>query len=105
VRNHVRNKSLRRLVEESRWTHHSFAVAVNGVGAEAGVRLHYDRTAVSHWLTGSRLRLPVPEFVAEALSRRLGRIVSVAETGLGDPRPAVSCRWRGPRGSRACTTS
>jgi len=84
VRNHARNDLLRNLVKEARWTHHSFAVAVNGIGAEAGVALHYDRTAVSHWLAGSRPRPPVPEFVAEALSRRLGRSVSLAGAGLAD---------------------
>jgi hypothetical protein len=84
VRNHVRNDSLRNLVREARWTHHSFAVAVNGIGAEAGVALHYDRTTVSHWLAGSRPRPPVPEFVAEALSRRLGRSIGLADAGLAD---------------------
>lgn len=84
MRNYVRNDALRNLVKEARWTHHSFAVAVNRVGAEAGVALHYDRTAVSHWLAGSRPRRPVPEFVAETLARRLGRSISLADTGLAD---------------------
>ena len=84
MRNHERNDSLRNLAKETGWTHHSFAVAVNRTGAEAGVTLHYDRTAVSHWLTGSRPRPPVPEFVAEALSRRLGRAISPADAGFPD---------------------
>ncbi|MBM7814748.1 hypothetical protein [Saccharothrix algeriensis] len=83
-RNRQKNELLRALVGEARWTHHNFALAVNRVALEAGVVLHYDRTTVSHWLSGSRPRPPVPAFVAQALSRRTGRFVSVADTGLAD---------------------
>jgi hypothetical protein len=54
---------------------------VNVVGAELGLRLHYDKTSVSHWLKGS---VPKPEArpaVVEALSRLLGRPVTSAEVG------------------------
>ena len=84
MREYSRNDSLRNLIKEARWTHHSFAVAVNNIGAEVGVALHYDRTAVSHWLAGSRPRPPVPEFMTEALSRRLGRPMTLADIGLTD---------------------
>jgi hypothetical protein len=83
ARRRKRNDALRTLIEEAGWTNHSFACAVNRVGAEAGVVLHYDRTTVSHWLAGSRPRPPVRGFIAEALSRRLGRPVLVADAGLG----------------------
>jgi hypothetical protein len=79
-----RNETLRALLEETRWTNHNFAQAVNRVAAESGTSLHYDRTSVSHWLSGSRPRRPVPAFVAEACTRRLGRLISIADTGLGD---------------------
>lgn len=84
-RNHTPNDLLRALLREARWTNHSFSLAVNRVAAEAGTRLRYDRTSVSHWLSGTRPRPPVPQFAAEALSRRLGRPVSTTDTGLGDP--------------------
>lgn len=84
-RNHMPNDLLRALLREARWTNHSFSLAVNRVAAEAGTRLRYDRTSVSHWLSGTRPRPPVPEFAAEALSRRLCRPVSAADTGLGGP--------------------
>ncbi|MCG8919171.1 hypothetical protein L6E12_25660 [Actinokineospora sp. PR83] len=72
------------MLKEARWTSHNFAVAVNRVAAEAGLTFHYDRTAVSHWLSGSRPRPPVPTLLAEAMSRRLGRHIAVAETGMAD---------------------
>ncbi|MFC4857924.1 tetratricopeptide repeat protein [Actinophytocola glycyrrhizae] len=89
ARRRQRNVALRALIEEAGWTNHSFASAVNRVGAEAGVALHYDRTTVSHWLAGSRPRPPVRGFIAEALSRRLGRPVLVADAGLGDTSAAA----------------
>jgi hypothetical protein len=84
LRRRVRNEKLRALVNEARWTNHNFAKAVNRVAAETGTTLHYDRTTVSHWLSGSRPRGPMTAFVTEALTRRLGRLISVADTGLGD---------------------
>jgi len=85
ARNHASNEALRALHKEARWTNHNFSAAVNRVAAEAGVVLSYDRTTVSHWLSGSRPRTPVPAFVAEAFSRRLGRPVSEVETGMASP--------------------
>jgi tetratricopeptide (TPR) repeat protein len=88
-----RNEALRALIEEANWTNHNFASSVNRVAAETGVVLHYDRTAVSHWLSGSCPRPSVRAIIAEALSRRLRRPVLVSDTGLGDtcgvPLPSV----------------
>ncbi|WP_424187746.1 tetratricopeptide repeat protein [Actinokineospora sp. G85] len=38
---------------------------------------------MSHWLAGTRPRTPAPAYIAEALSRRLGRRISPADAGLG----------------------
>jgi hypothetical protein len=78
------NGRLRVLIAETGWTGHALAEAVNAVGREAGVPLRYDRSSVAHWLTGTRPPAHVRVFVAEALSRRLGRVVPVADTGLGE---------------------
>jgi tetratricopeptide (TPR) repeat protein len=71
------------LLAETGWTGDALARAVNTVGAETGLKLRYQRASVTHWLSGMRPRPPVPELVAEAFSRRLGRRVTVGETALG----------------------
>jgi tetratricopeptide (TPR) repeat protein len=80
----VPNTMLRELLIDADWTGDALAHAVNTVGAEAGMSLRYRRSAVAHWLTGMRPRPPVPDFVAEAFSRKLHRLVTVSETGLGE---------------------
>ncbi|MFB9927011.1 hypothetical protein ACFORO_19070 [Amycolatopsis halotolerans] len=76
------NHVLRNLLAESGWTGQTLANHTNELGAEMGLRLRYDRTGVAHWLSGTRPRPPVPELVAEAFTRRLGRRVTAADTGL-----------------------
>lgn len=81
----VPNDQLRLLLAEVGWTGQMVAGKVNELGAEARVSLSYQRASVTQWLSGVRPRPPVPELVAEALSRALGRRVTVSETGLGAP--------------------
>lgn len=81
----VPNTLLRDLLAEAGWTGDALARAVNAVGAEAGMSLRYGRSAVTHWLTGMCPRQPVPDFVAEAFSRKLHRPVAVGQTGLARP--------------------
>ncbi|OXM43164.1 hypothetical protein [Amycolatopsis alba] len=78
----VPNHLLRDLLTESGWTGQKLANRTNALGAELGLQLHYDRTAVAHWLSGSRPRTPVPELVAEAFTRHLGRRLTVSEVGF-----------------------
>ncbi|WP_434589156.1 hypothetical protein [Streptomyces sp. A5-4] len=90
------NLALRTLLVEARWSGARLAREVNALAAEQGLTLRYDRTAVSHWLTGTRPHPPAGDLVAEALSRYLGRKVAVADAGL-----AVAHRAHGthpPRG-------
>lgn len=90
------NPALRELLTETEWTQDAFARAIRLLGAEAGVRLSYNRTSVAHWLRGSRPSPHVQRFMAEALSRRLGRPVTVRQLGMGDG----SVGGRGRRPSR-----
>ena len=82
------NEALRGLLVEARWTGDALARQVNALGQEIGLVSRLDRRSVSHWLAGRRPRPPLPELIAEALARRLGRPVTAAETGLG-PQPAT----------------
>lgn len=76
------NHRLAALLLESNCSPDELARAVNALGPARKLALRYDRTTVAHWLTGSRPRPPVPDLVAEALSRRCDRPVTAQETGL-----------------------
>jgi transcriptional regulator with XRE-family HTH domain/tetratricopeptide (TPR) repeat protein len=95
------NDALRSLLAETRWTQESFARAIAKVAAEAGVRLGYDRTSVARWLRGSRPSPRVQSFIAEALSRRLGRPVDVTQLGMGDGQSGGPGRRTARRDARA----
>lgn len=97
------NGRLRTLLTDARWSGQDFARAVNAVAAEAGLTLRYDRTSISHWLAGTRPPAHVVALAAEALSRRTGRRVSPADTGLARP-AGIRARDRpdaGPDGADA----
>ena len=80
------NEALRALLAEAGWSGAELARRVNGVAAEAGLARLSDRQAASFWLAGRCPRAPVPELVAEAMSRGLGRHVDVADVGMGKRR-------------------
>ncbi|MEW2067441.1 hypothetical protein [Streptomyces sp. NPDC007346] len=98
------NQALRLLLAEAGWSGARLAREVNALGAAQGTALHYDRTAVAHWLAGSRPRRPVPSLVAEALSRRLGRPVREQDTGLG-PTGGAADGLGAPAGERGAVES
>ncbi|KIH99628.1 hypothetical protein LP52_06945 [Streptomonospora alba] len=71
-----------RLQQEARLSGEELAKKVNAIGAEMGVGLRYGRASVSQWRSGTRPRWPVPDLVAEVLSRSLGRTVTAADAGF-----------------------
>ncbi|WP_055524719.1 hypothetical protein [Streptomyces graminilatus] len=77
------NEGLARLIDEARWTYRQLALSVNRVGAERGLLLSYDESAVAHWLNGAMPRKPVRPAIVEALARRIGRPITHEEAGLG----------------------
>lgn len=85
------DEGLRALLAEARWSGQSLARAVNAVGAEAGLTLQYGRSSVAQWLSGARPRSPVPALIVEALTRRLGRPITPADTSYA--LPADDGRW------------
>ncbi len=70
-------------MQEGRIENAQLARAVNRLGQEAGMVLHYDKSSVSHWLKGSKPKPEVRPAITEALCRLLGRTVTSAEAGLG----------------------
>ncbi|MET8869808.1 hypothetical protein ABZW11_43330 [Nonomuraea sp. NPDC004580] len=94
----VANRALATLIEQAGWTHAATARQINAVAAESGERIHYDRSAVGHWLTGT---VPRPEAVhaaVEAFRRRLDRPdLRPAHLGWPDPggSPPPDDPWRG----------
>ncbi|GLZ16461.1 hypothetical protein Acsp04_66960 [Actinomadura sp. NBRC 104425] len=78
----IPNTALAALVNEARWNNGQLARAVNRIGDEAGMRLSYDDSAVCHWLSGTLPRPRVRPLVCEALTRRLGRPITLAAAGF-----------------------
>ncbi|MFD8085218.1 tetratricopeptide repeat protein [Kitasatospora sp. NPDC059722] len=85
ARERTPNGKLAALVVECRWASNGeFARAVNRAGTEAGYKLKYDESAVSHWLSGTRPMAKYRKVVLETLTRRLGRPVTAFEAGFAD---------------------
>lgn len=71
--------------EQARCSWAGLARRVNDLGAEEGLALRYDYTAVHRWVKrGERPRSPVPTLIAQALSEKLGRRISPADFGMSD---------------------
>jgi tetratricopeptide (TPR) repeat protein len=94
------NQQLKRLMREVGLSGEALARSVNLAAAENKQVLRYNRKSVAGWLAGSRPPAPVPVLVAEILTRRLGRHVSVQETGLArvPEEPLDALRATGGRG-------
>ncbi|MGW1090192.1 hypothetical protein ACWD4L_28775 [Streptomyces sp. NPDC002596] len=105
------NQLLRDLVAESGLTYEALARAVRAVAAECGAALQTNKSAVEHWLAGATPRGDTRRYLAVALSRRLGRLLTSADLGLptaageadndsiglslgGDPLDALLPMWR-----------
>src|ERR1700732_2961509 len=76
------NTGLAALLTQSKWSRSQFAQIINRMGAEAGLELHYDQSAVSHWVAGTVPKEQVRPLIVEAFARKLRRPVTHAEAGL-----------------------
>jgi len=83
------NPRLRDAIAATGWTYEALARMVQRVAAENGEVLRTNKSAVAHWVEGARPSGRSGRYVAEALSRRAGRAVSMAEIGL-DPGELVA---------------
>lgn len=79
------NQALQEAMAEADLTYEQLAVDVRRVAAEAGDSLRTGRSAVAKWVKGGRPAAPTAGYIAEAISRRLGRQVSPSELALAAP--------------------
>ncbi|GAA1400282.1 Tat pathway signal protein [Kitasatospora putterlickiae] len=81
------NRRLAAVIAEAGCTYEALAKAVRAIAAETGGSLRTSKAAVHQWVAaGAAPAGRTPAYIAEALSRKLNRTVTVAEIGLGhDP--------------------
>ncbi|GHI98031.1 hypothetical protein [Streptomyces olivaceus] len=78
------NHQLRDLVAESGLTYGALAKAVRAVAAECGTVLRTNKSTVEHWIAGVTPAGDTGRYLAVALSRRLGRLLTLHDLGLAD---------------------
>ncbi|MEU1733416.1 tetratricopeptide repeat protein [Streptosporangium sp. NPDC020145] len=76
------NRRLQEAIAEAEWTYDALASAIRRIAAENGEILRTNKSAVAHWIDGARPSGQTGQYIAEALSRRMGRPVSLTEIGL-----------------------
>ncbi|MER7050418.1 hypothetical protein [Streptomyces jumonjinensis] len=76
------NTKLRDAVAESGLTYAAVAREVRSVAAECGVTLRTNKSTVEHWISGVTPAGETVRFLAVALSRRVGRLLTPADLGL-----------------------
>jgi hypothetical protein len=83
----VTNSRLSAVIGEARLSHAQVARAFVRVALESGAYefAGVGRSHVSHWVAGTRPSGRAPALLREALSRQLGRNLSLVEIGLADP--------------------
>ncbi|WNI15324.1 hypothetical protein [Actinacidiphila sp. ITFR-21] len=79
------NPQLKRLTDESGPSYDAVARAVKAVALESSQRLGTNKSTVHHWTLGAVPDGPTPGYLAEALSRHLGRRITRSDLGLGSP--------------------
>ncbi|WP_240468234.1 tetratricopeptide repeat protein [Streptomyces dangxiongensis] len=81
----MRNEALEQALRDADLTYEQAAAAVRVVAAEAGELLRTNKAALGHWVQGLRPKPQTATYIAEALSRRLGRCLRPSDLGLCDP--------------------
>ncbi|MDA2812523.1 hypothetical protein O4J56_17905 [Nocardiopsis sp. RSe5-2] len=77
------NPRLAAAIAESGLSYAALALHVRRVAAENGTEVRTNSAAVAHWVRGTRPKPVTAAYLAEALSRKLGRLVTVTEMDLG----------------------
>ncbi|MEV7707014.1 Tat pathway signal protein [Streptomyces sp. NPDC088922] len=81
-----RNTALAALLREAGWSQPQAAGAVARVAAESGAREleAISRSHIAMWVQGTKPSGRAPHILRETLSRRLGRLLTLADLGLED---------------------
>ncbi|MFD3682994.1 tetratricopeptide repeat protein, partial [Streptomyces sp. NPDC058613] len=77
------NTALADVIAEAGCTYEALAREIRAVAAEAGEELHTSRSAVHSWVAGGTPNGQTRSYIAEALTRRMKRKVTLTEIGLG----------------------
>ncbi|MFE2379370.1 tetratricopeptide repeat protein [Streptomyces sp. NPDC059398] len=77
------NSHMRDVIEAVDCTYEALAREVRRIAAENGEILQTNKSAISHWVNGTRTPSGrVGQYLAEALSRRAGRTITMTEIGI-----------------------
>ncbi|MGW2328734.1 hypothetical protein ACWC5C_23690 [Streptomyces sp. NPDC001700] len=76
------NHQLRNLIAESGLTYQSLAKEVRAVAAECGAALRTNKSTIEHWISGAVPAGDTGRYLAVALSRQLGRLLTLHDLGL-----------------------
>ncbi|MER7021668.1 sporulation associated protein [Streptomyces halstedii] len=78
-------------------SHKGLAFRVNQLAERDGNTTAYKHSSVARWLAGATPKDPVPQYIATALSERIGRTVTVEEIGMGAAPGEAPRGWDFPR--------
>lgn len=79
------NAQLRDAIAAAGCTYEALANDVRRIAAENGEVLQTNKSAIAHWVNGTHPNGQAPQYIAEALSRRTARPVTLTEIGLKEP--------------------
>jgi len=92
-----RNDRLREAIAASGLGYDGVARAVVRIAAENGEALQTNKSAVAHWVNGVRPNKRTAAYLAEALTRRAGRPVTLAQLEVRHGQRTVDGRVEGDR--------
>jgi len=78
----ARNDALKEALREAGLTYEELAAEVRQIAALAGHELKTNKSAVAHWVRGQEPEPSTAAYIAEAISRRVGREVTPTELGF-----------------------
>ncbi|MCJ0872543.1 sporulation associated protein [Streptomyces sp. AP-93] len=91
------NTALALLLNGHGMSHKGLAFRVNQLAERDGQATAYSHSSVARWLAGATPKDPVPQYIAAALTERIGRTVMVEEIGMAAVFDQAPRGWDFPR--------